>query len=191
VVVTRERARRGARSRTTSQGAAAVEFALVSLVLIPLVLGMVQYGLLFNDSLQTRQATRLAARQGVVWASSISTAPCNSGTGAAQLACRVKSLTNPVTGKRAVLVKTTQAWARGATLYVCSVVQSAAASAGVVPVPNGGAVRSVTAMAIEKDSTSAAGFTNPTGFTGPTTEYSSDFASPSTDPSGGGWSWCA
>jgi Flp pilus assembly protein TadG len=36
-------------SRDDSSGASAVEFALVSVVVFPLLLGMIQYGLLFND----------------------------------------------------------------------------------------------------------------------------------------------
>ena len=182
----------GRRRLRTDRGAAAVEFALVSLVLVPLVLGMIQYGLFFNDSLQTRQATRHAAREGVVWASTISSGDCTTGSDAARLACRALSQVSPVTGKRAVMVKAAGAtWTRGTALLVCAVVHSAGDSVGIVPVPHAGMIRSVTAMDIEKDSTSTPGFTDPGGFGTPVVASDSGFASLANDPSGGSWGWCS
>ena len=59
-------ARRRVRPRSGGDGASAVEFALVAVFVFPLLFGMIQYGLLFNDYLQVRQGVRQGARTGVV-----------------------------------------------------------------------------------------------------------------------------
>jgi len=51
--------------RRNDAGAAAVEFALVSIILIMLIVGIVQFGFVFNQWLQVEHA----AREGVRWAS--------------------------------------------------------------------------------------------------------------------------
>ncbi len=56
---------RGLRRRS-EDGAAAVEFALVTPLLFLVMFGILQYGLYFFDTLGTRQGVREAARQGVV-----------------------------------------------------------------------------------------------------------------------------
>ena len=47
-----------------ARGAAAVEFALVMPILFLVMFGIIQYGLYFNDSLNTRQGVREGARLG-------------------------------------------------------------------------------------------------------------------------------
>jgi Flp pilus assembly protein TadG len=166
-----------AHTQRTESGAAAVEFALVSVILIPLILGMIQYGLLFNDYLQVRQGVRLAARVGVV-KTPITCSPAT--VYADQVACYTKAQVAPVSGRTAVKVLAPSGWTVGQPLTVCAVTESAARSAGIVPVPNSGFVRAITQMSIEQGPA-------PTG-TFPA--YSSDFSTSSNDPSGDSWSWC-
>ena len=164
--------RRTARRRSRSgSGASAVEFALVAIFVFPLLFGMIQYGLLFNDYLQVRQGVRQGARTGVV-----QTMPACAGatTTAPLIKCYTKDQVAPVTGTVAARVVAPSGWAKGNPLLVCAVVKSAA-SGGIVPVPNEGYVKAKTQMAIEVDTPA------PTG----------TFPSTDTDPSGDGWSWCS
>ena len=50
------------RRRSKERGAAAIEFALSLLILLPLVLGILDYGYYFYVSMAATEATRLAAR---------------------------------------------------------------------------------------------------------------------------------
>jgi Flp pilus assembly protein TadG len=54
------------RSRRTESGAAAVEFALVSTLLFPLILGLIAFGIVFAQELALGNAARQTARYGVV-----------------------------------------------------------------------------------------------------------------------------
>jgi Flp pilus assembly protein TadG len=157
-------------SRDDSSGASAVEFALVSVVVFPLLLGMIQYGLLFNDYLQVRQGVRQGARTGVV-----QTVPACAGasTTAALIKCYTKAQIDPVTGPQAVRVVTPDGWTKGSPLLVCATVKTAGAG-GLIPMPNGGYVTAKTQMAIEQDTPA------PTG----------TFPATDTDPTGQSWSWC-
>ena len=164
-------ARRRVRPRGGGDGASAVEFALVAVFVFPLLFGMIQYGLLFNDYLQVRQGVRQGARTGVV-----QTMPACTGasTTAALIKCYTTDQVAPVTGAVAARVVAPSGWTKGNPLLVCAVVKSAAAG-GLVPVPGGGYVKAKTQMAIEVDTPA------PTG----------TFPSTDTDPSGDGWSWCS
>lgn len=167
----RRAARGSARRRTRStEGASAVEFALVAVFVFPLLFGMIQYGLLFNDYLQVRAGVREGARTGVV-----QTMPaCGAASGTAALVkCYTKGQIAPVSGTVAARVVTPSGWHKGKPLLVCAVVKSAAAG-GLVPVPGGGYVKARTQMAIEVDTPAGTGF--PLG---------------DSDPSGDGWSWCS
>jgi hypothetical protein len=148
-----------------------VEFALVSVFVFPLLFGMIQYGLLFNDYLQVRQGVREGARTGVV-----QTMPACSGSSgtAALIKCYTKDQVAPTSGAVAARVVTPSGWHKGKPLLVCAVVKSAAVG-GIVPVPDGGYVKAKTQMAIEVDTPA------PTG----------TFPATDTDPSGDGWSWCS
>ena len=104
-------ARRGKRraDRPSDRGAAAVEFALVSGIFFLILFGIVQYGLYFNDSLNTRQGVREAVRQGVV-------KNFSGGTGAndmAKLADIADKQVDALTGTTYVMVKPPSPWKKG------------------------------------------------------------------------------
>src|SRR3954462_11690196 len=128
----RSRGRRlGVRSAGPESGAAAVEFALVSTLLIPLMLGIVDYGLWFNDSLNTRQGVREAARMGVV-----QNVTCSTGsTMMAKLVCLTKQDVGAVSGPAYAMVKVPQGWAKGKPLIVCAMIHSDGVT-GLTPMPS-------------------------------------------------------
>ena len=166
--------RRRRRLREES-GATAVEFALVSVILFPIMFGIMQYGIFFNDSLQARQGIRQATRTAIVQGAPATgcTAPTYT-TVYAQVKCSVKAQTNPVTGAVAVMIKVpdTGSWVQGNRLIVCSEVKSAASSVGLLPVPKKGVIRTKTQMSIEVDTPAVTG-------------------TPVADTSlSGSWSWC-
>ena len=151
-------------------GAAAVEFALVCTIFIPLLLGMIQYGLFFNDSLNARQGVRQAAREGVVK----TFAACGGRSGDLdKLRCSSKTYIGALTGPVAVKVYAPSGWAKGSPLVVCSIISSGAGNFGIAPVPNGGKIQSRVQMAIEQASPAV----SPTTISDPA-------------PSGTNWSFC-
>src|SRR3954467_11326690 len=77
--------RRGRHDR----GAAAVEFALVVPVLLMIMLGILDYGMWFSDSLNLRQGTREGARRAVGDDGSVATG-CTGQTGLALAACNTR-----------------------------------------------------------------------------------------------------
>lgn len=150
------------------RAAAAVEFALVSLLLMPLVLGIVVYGLWFNDSLNVRQGVREGARAGVV--QNFTATGC-SGNDMAQLACKTKRQIGAVTGDAYVKISTPEGWTKAKPLVVCAMVRSSLP--GLIPLPNDSLITSRTEMAIE------------------TTDAVPDVLSyTDTPPAGSSWSWC-
>jgi Flp pilus assembly protein TadG len=160
--------RRGGRWTRRERGAAAVEFALISVVLVPLVFGIIEYGLWFNDSLNVRQGVREAARAGVV--KSFDYTGC-SGNDMAKLACKTKKEIGAVTGPTYVKISTPSGWTKAQPLVVCAMVKVNAP--GLVPLPSDNLIRSRTEMSIEvTDSTP-----NSLSYT-------------DTAPSGANWSWC-
>jgi Flp pilus assembly protein TadG len=164
-----KRMRPGCRSR--DRGAAAVEFALVVPLLLLLVIGILNYGLFFFDSVSLRQGAREAARQAVVQLYGTS---CTTGTVGAKIACSAKASSNIVSGSPAVYIPAvTGGWAQGNQLLVC--MQTQEQGMGFVPLPANGILRTKTYMSIEVGSPSV----NPS--------YSSDAA-----PTGSDWtSWCS
>jgi Flp pilus assembly pilin Flp len=163
------------RARADETGAAVVEFALVATVLLPVMLGIVDYGLWFNDSLNTRQGVREAARLGVV-----QTPGCTTGsTDLAKLACTTRQQVGAVAGTTYAMVKAPDGWAKGKPLVVCAMVKAEGVT-GITPLPNDRMIRSRTQMSIEVDFPLPSG-TSPTG--------PSAFADPA--PTGQTWSWCA
>ena len=148
------------RSRTrTEDGAAAVEFALVSSLLFVLVFGIIQYGFYFNDSMDVRQGVREASRMGVV--RNFATDPrCTSASDdMARLRCTTAIQINPAAtsaqltaGTSGVYVKVVKpaTWAKTQPLVVCAVSKSSGAS-GMLPMPDGGYVSGSTQMSIEQD----------------------------------------
>ena len=154
------------------RGAAAVEFALVSAFLLTLIIGTLQYAFFFNDALSARTAVREVVRQGVV----ASFASCTGATSdMARLQCTTRKDVAPLTGNAYVRVVKPGTWEKGQPLRVCAMVQSDGGF-GLLPMPNGGWLKTKTDMSIEQVPTPV-----PTGST------VSD-----TLPSGSGqnWNWC-
>ena len=164
-------AQRTHRRHRSDAGAAAVEFALVSIVFFLVLFGIIQYGLYFNDSLNARQGVREAARQGVVRNfPSCGTA----GTDLDRLKCNTKKEIGAITGATYVKVVTPSGgWAKAQPLTVCAMVKSDGAI-GLLPMPHGGWITSRTRMSIEQ-----AAAPLPTGS-----------ASADALPAGASWSWC-
>jgi hypothetical protein len=152
-------------------GAAAVEFALVSLIFFPILFGIIQYGLFFSDSIGARQGVRDGARSAVVM-----TFPSCGGatTDVARLACNTRSQIGAISGPAFVKVVTPDGWVKGKALVVCGMVQASGAL-GLVPMPNGGIITTKTQMSIENT----------------TTEPSGTFPYADTPPAGADWSWCS
>lgn len=160
---------RRARRRHDSRGAAAVEFALVCVVLMPLLFGIIEYGLWFNDSLNVRQGVREAARAGVV--KNFAYSGCNQTDDMAKLACKTKKEIGAVTGTPVVKIAAPNGWVKAKPLIVCAMVK--ADTAGLVPLPNDRMIRSRTEMSIEV-----------------TDSVPSSTSYADTDPTGKNWSWC-
>ncbi len=154
--------------RSSQRGASAVELGLISLILFPLLVGILEYGLWFNDSLNVRQGVREAARSGVV--KNFNHTGCT-GNDMAKLACKTKAQIGAITGDTYVRIITPNGWTKAKPLVVCAMVKSSAI--GLVPLPGNRLIRSRTEMSIEV--TDAA----PNALT-----YSD------APPAGGSWSWC-
>jgi hypothetical protein len=134
----------------SAAGAAAVEFALVSLIFFLILFGIIQYGLFFNDSLNTRQGVREAARRGVVESFDFQSG-CSSGTNSAKLRCSTAKEIGAITGDAYVKVLASSSpWQRGKALVVCAMVRSDGVL-GIAPMPDGGWIRSKTQMSIEQE----------------------------------------
>ena len=158
---------RGARS--TQRGASAVEFGLVSMLLFPLLFGLIEYGLWFNDSLNVRQGVREAARSGVV--KNFDYTGCT-GNDMAKLACKTKKEIGAITGTPYVKISTPDGWVKAEPLVVCAMVRSS--TIGLVPLPNDRWIESRTEMSIEVTDSLPNALT---------------YADPL--PSGANWSWCS
>ncbi|MGZ8757870.1 MAG: TadE family protein [Aeromicrobium sp.] len=152
-----------------------MEFALVSLIFFPLLFGMIDYGLWFNDSLNARQGVREGARMGVVGAFSDGTSACDSQTGdMAKLKCNTKNQVGSMSGPTYVMAKVDPlGWGKGKPLIVCAMVKANGVT-GLVPLPNDRIIRSKTRMSIELS----------TALTGATSASDAP-------PSGADWSWCS
>ena len=159
-------------------GAAAVEFALVMPILFLLLFGIIDYGLLFFDSIGLRQGAREGARQAVVQKTS---GGCTASPyTATSMKCAVTKATD-LTLATNVAVKITPVdsagaetptWSQGSQLKVC--VQAKEQSlTGYVPFPAGGIMKTKTLMSIEEATTP------------PTVTQIADTA-----PAGSDWSWC-
>lgn len=136
-----------ARARRTESGASAVEFALVSTVLFLVLFGIIQYGLYFNDSLNTRQGVREAARKAVVENFGFASG-CTTGPNSDQLRCSAAKDIDATSGTTYVKVKAAS-WAKGSPVTVCAMVHSDGVL-GLLPMPDGGWIRSKTEMSIEQ-----------------------------------------
>lgn len=159
----RTRSRRGGRD----QGAAAVEMALVMPILFLLLMGIINYGLWFNDSLSLREGVRESARQAVVG----TLATGCTGTGMAAVACGARAQIG-ATGRSYAMVWAPNGWIKGQEVVVCGMVKSMNFT-GFVPLPAGGLIESKTSMSIES-----------------VTPMPTDTSYADTPPTGGSWTWC-
>jgi Flp pilus assembly protein TadG len=152
-------------------GASAVEFALIVPVLMLLVMGILDYGRFYFDSVSLRQGAREAARQAVV---QVYAPSCTSQTTVgAKIACSAKAASDTTIGTPAVYIPAVPGgWAQGSQLLVC--MQSKERGTGFVPFPAGGILKTKTYMSIEVG----------TPVVDPT--YTADAA-----PSGSNWTWCS
>ena len=132
-----------------ARGAAAVEFALVMPILFLVMFGIIQYGLYFNDSLNTRQGVREGARIGVV-GDFTSEGSCTSTDNMAKLACTTVRRIDALTGTAYVKVSAAS-WVKGQPLTVCALVKTE--TPGLLPMPDNGWIFSRTQMSIEKTTT--------------------------------------
>ena len=169
----RQHARR-ASGRAREGGAAAVEFALVLTLLVPVLFGIVDYGLWFSDSLAARHGVHEASRLGVVNRPS-----CTAGaTDLAKMVCTTRQQVGASGGPTYAMVKSPQGWKRGNKLLVCAMVRENAVT-GLTPFPGDRMIRTKASMAIEVDSPL------PTGVTAVGESVASDTA-----PAGTDWAWC-
>lgn len=156
---------RGSRDR----GASAVEFALLVPVLVLLLLGILQYGVWFTDSIGLRHGAREAVRSAAVTEFSPCTGPGSDA--AAKTACLAKErsgvLAKDVYAR--VLVRSSS-WTEGGRLTVCLMADEQGFGFG--PLPGDGVLRTKATSRIEVDNVPAT-----------VSSYTAD--APTRD-----WSWC-
>lgn len=162
--------------RASERGAAAVEFALVVPILVALMLGIVDYGMWFGDSLNVRQGVREGARQAVV--DDLTAPGCTTGTDLAKAACITKKRIGAMGGQtyvKATVLKpdgtATTEWKKGNHLLVCAMVKEEGLT-GVTPMPSDAIITSSVQMRIENGVATRAPYED-------------------LPPAGATWSWCA
>jgi Flp pilus assembly protein TadG len=171
-------------------GQGVVEFALILPVLLFLLVGIIEFGLIMNNVIALRQGAREGARQGAVAQFGSTNASCNAAlTGAAasanantkNLLCLTKSqiglgdtnvrlkllIDNPM------LTSAGQPFAVNNGLVLCASYKLSSVSGIFDPILNGRYTRTKTTYRIEQPSAA------------PIVAETSE-----TDPSGGAWSWC-
>lgn len=135
-------------SRANERGASAVEFALIAgFVFLPLLFGMIQYGLYFSDTLGIRQGVREGARQGVV---KTFTACGGATNDLDKLRCTTKNEIGSIFGGEPYVAVNYGTWAKGNALVVCAYVKEARILP-LVPVLDGGWIFSKTQLSIEQE----------------------------------------
>jgi hypothetical protein len=164
-------------SKRHDNGAAALEFGLVSPIVFAVLFGTLTYGLWFNDSLNLRQGLREASRQGVVenygdQASCGMTYAAVPSANIQKLMCRAEADVNAMTGDTYVKVVLPGGWVRGQELVVCGMVK-ADRLPGLVPLPEDRMIRWSSRMSIEV----AAPRQTETG-------------GAEVPPAGASWTWC-
>ena len=166
------------RSQRPDTGASAVEFALLSVPLLLILFGIIDYGIWFADSISARQAVRDGARRGVV--EQFTSGSCTGQTDLANLACTVKEAMEPISANTFVKISVAggpggaggATWAVGNTVRVCAISQHQAIMP-LVPFPADGASRTKVEMPIEQ-----------------ATGTGSRSTVQDADPTGQNWSWC-
>ncbi len=156
------------RTQRREDGAAAVEFALVTPILFLMLFGIIQYGIYFYDASGARTGVREAARQGVVKSFPACGTAANDYD---KLTCNTKNMIDAVAADTYVKVSAPDGWAKGKRLIVCSIVVTDGAI-GFLRCPT--AAWSSRRPRCRSRSTGA-----------PSGTASADVA-----PSGSDWSWC-
>jgi hypothetical protein len=176
-------------SRLGERGAAMVEFALVIPLLVTVLLGIIDFGIIYNGWISLRQGTREAARQGSVanFGMSASCTLTFAGGGSApstdlqKLMCLAKNQIGlDATATRIKVLVSDYAlqnggasWSVGNGLIVCAQYPAGSQTGFFGSLLSGHYLRTKTAIRIEQPASS------------PETE---GFEA---DQSGGGWSWCS
>jgi hypothetical protein len=180
---------KGSQRHLEERGAAAVEFALIVPLLLTVLMGIIDFGIIYNGWISLRQGTREAARQGSV-ANFGTTASCSltfAGGGSApstdlqKLMCLAKSQIGlDATATRTKVIVSDYAlqnggasWSVGNSLIVCAQFPASSQTGFFGPTLGGHYLRTKTAIRIEQPAS------------GPETEGFE------TDQSGGGWAWCS
>jgi Flp pilus assembly pilin Flp len=173
------------RRRRPDDGAAAVEFALVLPILVLILFGIIDYGLYFNASLQSRWGVHDAARAAAVAPDQGGDTTCDTGIAGAptditRLVCGVLNHTDSATAKKYVAVRLPNGWRVNSPLVVCERLDVAGIS-GFVPFPDNGHVHDVAVVNIEQDDPDPAW----------TTKLDANQVYEQTLPGGDSWSdWC-
>lgn len=163
---------RPARTPGAERGAAAVEFALVLTVLLPVLFGIVDYGIWWSDSLKVRHGVYEAARLAVV-----QRATCTTGSPTTDLA-KITCAARERTGATYAYVKAPNGWLPREPLIVCVMLKGSPVT-GITPLPGQGVIRGKAELAIEADK-------NPSGAI-PTGTWTGAGDPP---PTGMNWNWC-
>jgi Flp pilus assembly protein TadG len=122
-------------------------------LLMVMFMGILDFGLLFNNSLGLRQGVRQAAREGVVGNFTGCTAATPPSTDLGKLACATRLESAPVAGTSYAMVSVPSGtWAKNNVLLVCGLTRTTGAT-GLTPMPNSGWMRSKVKVAIEVTAT--------------------------------------
>lgn len=166
------RSHRDGRGRTRHErGASLVEFALVVPIFVLLVMGIIDFGMAFNDYNSVRQGVREGARQVVVadWG----TDGCTTGSSSARAACVTKARIGLSTADTKVKIVLPTNYAPGDQVKVCAMYPFRSLSGIFSPVLNGRVAKSKLSMRIEQIDDAS-----------PLTAYQD------TPMSGQTWAWC-
>lgn len=156
-------------------GAAAVEMALVLPMLVLLLAGIMDYGLLLNDQMAMRQGVGAAVRQGVVGQAGSSDSCPIAGAAAAnaqtrKLICLTKQATSVDSGSSRVMISFPGTQLKGGSLIMCVQYPMESTTTIFDPLMDG-VLKAKVEMRIEQD---LSGFTS-----------AAETALP-----GGDWTWC-
>jgi hypothetical protein len=154
------------RSGDRERGAALVEFAIVSTLLLSLVFGIIDYGNMFYEAASQRHGTQQGARLAAVGNHGTCT-----GSPTEKIVCQAKGFIGG--GEVRVYVRVPDTYTRGNPLLVCSERRQRSLTGFFAPFMDGRYSRSVATVRIEQPSLSET----------PTTGGDAAFS--------GGWAWCS
>jgi hypothetical protein len=130
------------------RGASVVEFALVVPIFVLLLLGIIDFGMAFNDYNKVRQGVREGARQIVVadW----STDGCTTGSSSARAACVTRARIGLDDVDTKVKIVLPAGYAAGDPVKVCAMHPFRSLTGLFSPVLNGAVAKSKLTMRIEQ-----------------------------------------